>query len=265
MPPEVRLALDYSKTVLKDLVLPPCGPLLLALLGLLWLQRRPRIGRALLVLSLSLLWLLSTPLIANQLARWSERYGPFDVASDPHAGAIVILGGGGQRVFAPEYAGPAAEPELLERLAYGAYLARRLQLPLLVSGFRIEAQAMSASLQRNFSIAPRWIDAAAFDTFDNARNSARLLARDGVARVVLVTSETHMWRAVHEFSAAGLSVLPAPVGLMPPRGGPISPLALLPDSRALVRSSMVIYELLGERVRLVFAATGLRRQQAVVR
>lgn len=260
MPLEVRLALDYTKTFLKDLVLPPSGLLLLAMIGLFWLQRRPRIARVLLGLSLSLLWLLSTPLVSSELARWSERYGPFDPASDPQAGAIVILGGGGQRVFAPEYAGPAAEPVLLERLAYGAYLARRLQLPLLVSGFRIEAVAMSQSLQRNFSIVPRWVDADAYDTYDNARNSAHLLASIGVRRIVLVTSGLHMWRATHEFSAAGLSVVPAPVGLMPPRRGPITPWSLLPDSNALFRSSSVIYEWLGERVRVLLEVTGLRRQ-----
>jgi uncharacterized SAM-binding protein YcdF (DUF218 family) len=263
MPPEVHLALDYAKTFLKDLVLPPSGLLLLALFGLFWLQRRPRVARVLLVLSLSLLWLLSTGLVADQLARWGERYGPLDAARDPHAGAIVVLGGGGQRDYAPEYAGPAADPLLLERLAYGAFLARRLQLPLLVTGFRIEAEAMSDSLQRNFSVVPRWVDATSYDTFDNARNSARLLATAGVRRIVLVTNEQHMWRAVHEFGATGLNVLPAPVGLMPPRRSPITPLALVPDSTALSQSSAVIYELLGERVRVLLAVTGLRRQQPV--
>ena len=35
---------------------------------------------------------------------------------------------------APEYGGPAAGPGLLERLSYGAYVARRTGLPVLVSG-----------------------------------------------------------------------------------------------------------------------------------
>jgi uncharacterized SAM-binding protein YcdF (DUF218 family) len=263
MPLDVRLALDYSKTFLKELVLPPSGLLLLGFIGLVWLRRRPRMARALLGLSLVLLWLLSTAPVSDQLNRWSERYGPFDPSAVGGAGAIVILGGGGQRDYAPEYAGPAAEPPLLERLAYGAYLARRLELPLLVTGFRVEAAAMSASLQRNFSIVPRWVDAAAYDTFDNARNSARLLAADGVRSIVLVTNEQHMWRAAHEFAAAGLSVLPAPVGLMPPQRAAITPLALLPSSNALLRSSSVLYELLGERVRVLFDLTGLRRQHSL--
>lgn len=254
------LALDYTKTFLKELLLPPAGLLLLALLGLLWLQRRPRLGRALLAAALCLLWVLSTPLAADQLARASERYAPLDVHAARQAGAIVVLGGGGQRDDAPEYGGPAADPYLLERLAYGAYLARRLQLPLLVTGFRIEAVAMAATLQRNFELAPRWVDAAAYDTFDNARDSARLLVPAGIQRVVLVTSAPHMWRATHEFVAAGLAVLPAPVGMMSPQRGPITLFAFIPDSEALLRSSSVVYEWLGERVRVLLAATGLRRQ-----
>ena len=254
------LALDYTKTFLKDLVLPPSGLLLLAILGLFVLQRRPRLGRALLTLSIALLWLLSTPIVADQLARWSERYPPLDLRADPQAGAIVIVGGGGQRDYAPEYGGPAAKPYLLERLAYGAYLAQRLRLPLLVTGFRIEATAMSDSLQRNFSSVPRWVDAAAYDTFDNARDSARILAAADVRRIVLVTSAEHMWRAAHEFEAAGLIVLPAPVALTAQRRAPITAFTLLPDSNALFLSSSVLYELLGDSVRVLFAATGLRRQ-----
>ena len=46
----------------------------------------------------------------------------------------LALGGGGQRSFAAEYGGPEARSMLLERLAYGAYVARGTGLPNLVSG-----------------------------------------------------------------------------------------------------------------------------------
>ena len=116
----------------------------------------------------------------------------------------MILGGGGQRAFAPEYGGPSADPLLLERLNYGAFLARKTGLPILVTGFAIEAQAMHDTLQRNYGINPRWVDNRAYDTFENARNSAQLLKADGVHRIILVTHASHMWRAVHEFTDAGM-------------------------------------------------------------
>jgi uncharacterized SAM-binding protein YcdF (DUF218 family) len=245
------------KTLLKDLILPPAGPLLVALLGLLLLKRRTQLARICLVAGIGSLWLLSTPIVSDALTRLVERYPPVNLPLAAGAQAIVILGGGGQRAWAPEYAGPAAEPLLLERLSYGAYLARMTGLPILLTGFSVEARAMRDTLKRNFGIDARWIDDQAFDTFQNARNSARLLDADGVRRVVLVTRATHMWRSVQEFSAAGLEVVPAPVGILARRDTGI--FHFLPNADALHRSSAAIYEMLGEPVRLFLSATHLRR------
>lgn len=259
------LFLDHAKTVLKGLALPPAGLLLLAIAGALLLRRRPRGGGVLLGLGLAGLWLLSMPIVADSLTRSIQHYPPFDAAVPTHAQAIVILGGGGERVFAPEYAGPAPGPYLLERLAYGAYLARRTQLPVLVSGWHLEAVAMRNSLRANFALEPRWVDSQSYDTFDNARNSARLLGAAGVQRILLVTSTQHMWRAAHEFTATGLAVTAAPVGIVPPKSinSIASQLRYIPDAQALERSYQVIYELLGERVRELLVVTHLRRQARV--
>lgn len=250
--------LQRLKWMLKTAVLPPVGLLLLGLLGIFLIRRRPRLARACLVLSLGSLWLLSTPVVSDVLAGLAEHYAPLDLRSAAGAQAVVILGGGGQRELAPEYAGPAAEPGLLERLSYGAYVARKLGLPILVTGFGIEADAMRETLRRNFDLDPRWVDDGAFDTFDNARNSVRLLNAAGVRRIVLVTHATHMWRSVHEFTAAGIDVVPAPVGILARRevGMPL----YLPSPSALQRSCAAINELVGEPVRAFLVATHLRRQ-----
>jgi uncharacterized SAM-binding protein YcdF (DUF218 family) len=252
------LLLLRLKTVLRQLLLPPSGPLLLALIGLLLLNRRPRLARGLLAVGLGSLWLLSMPVIADAIARLAEHYPPLDLAQIDGAQAIVILGGGGQRDLAPEYGGPAAEAEQLERLAYGAFVARRTGLPILVTGFGGEAVAMRATLRRNFDVDPRWVDDQAYDTFQNARNAARLLKPEGVHRVILVTRATHMWRSVHEVTAAGLEVVPAPFGILAPRIRGV--LSYIPDVSALGRSYQACYELLGEPVRIMLAATHLRRQ-----
>lgn len=246
------------KTLLKDLILPPAGPLLLALLGLMMLKRRPKPARICLVVGVGSLWLLSTPVVSDALTRLVERYPPLDLQLAAKAQAIVILGGGGQRALAPEYGGPAAEPLLLERLSYGAYLAQKTGLPILVTGFRLEARAMHDTLLRNFGIEARWVDSSAYDTFENARNSARLLKADGVQRIVLVTRATHMWRSVQEFTDAGLDVVPAPAGMLAARDFGV--LHLLPNSDALLRSEAAVYEMLGNPVRIFLSATHLRRQ-----
>jgi uncharacterized SAM-binding protein YcdF (DUF218 family) len=246
------------KMLLRSLILPPTGLLLLACLGVLLLKRFPKLARTFLIIGLGSLWLLSTPIVSDELTALAESYPALDLRRAADAQAIVILGGGGQRAFAPEYQGPAADPALLERLSYGAYLAHSTGLPVLVTGFRTEATAMRATLQRNFGIEARWVDDRAFDTFQNAQNSAQLLNAAGIRRVLLVTRATHMRRSVREFTAAGLDVVPAPVGLLAERDSGVQ--RYLPNTDALLRSHAAVYELVGEPVRAFLAATHLRRQ-----
>jgi uncharacterized SAM-binding protein YcdF (DUF218 family) len=253
----VWLLLKYCKSLLRNLLLPPAGPLLLGLLGLVLLQRRPRLARVLLAVSIASLWLLSTPWVADALTVLAEGSPALELSQVGQAQAIVILGGGGQRAFAPEYNGPAAEPYLLEKLAYGAYLARHTGLPILLTGYHVEAIAMRDSLARNFGLRARWIDDQAYDTFENARNSAGLLRADGIGRVLLLTRATHMRRSLREFRAAGIESIAAPVGVYAPRD--TGAFRLLPSPEALLRSYMASYELIGEPVRELLAATHLRR------
>jgi uncharacterized SAM-binding protein YcdF (DUF218 family) len=244
------------KTLLKGIILPPAGPLLLAIVGVLLIKRRPRLARTCLILGLGSLWLLSTPVVSDAVMRLAEHYPPLDLRSTAGAQAIVILGGGGFRVFAPEYGGPAAEPLMLDRLSYGAYIAGKTGLPILVTGFHLEAGAMRGTLARNFGVDPRWVDDQSYDTFENARNSVRLLQASGVRRVILVTHATHMWRSVHEFTAAGIEVVPAPAGARAQREFGTS--RYVPNPDALLRAHGAIYELLGEPVRAFLAASHLR-------
>jgi uncharacterized SAM-binding protein YcdF (DUF218 family) len=246
------------KMLLRSVILPPAGPLLLALLGLLLLKRRAVLARTLLTLAVGSLWLLSTPVVSDALTALAEQYPPLDLRRAADAQAIVILGGGGQRTFAPEYQGPAAEPLLLERLSYGAYLAHSTGLPVLITGGWTETPAMRATLQRNFGVDPRWIDDKAFDTFENARNSSQILKAAGIQRILLVTRGTHMRRSVHEFTNAGMDVIPAPVGVLAARDKGV--MRFVPGPDALSRSHAAVYELLGEPVRAFLSVTHLRRQ-----
>jgi uncharacterized SAM-binding protein YcdF (DUF218 family) len=254
----------YLKTLCRQILLPPASSLLLAIAGLWLLRRRPRLATALLIIGLGSLWLLSTPVIALGITRLAQHYPALDPAHLGGAQAIVIIGGGGERDWAPEYRGPSAEPELLERLAYGAYLARRTGLPILVSGNGTEADAMRGTLQQNFELTPRWVEDRAYDTFENARNSAALLRGDGIERILLVTRATHMLRAWREFSATGLAVMPAPVGtldfdVVPWRPRPWD---FVPSADGLLLSYEACYELIGEPVRQALALLHLRRQQS---
>jgi uncharacterized SAM-binding protein YcdF (DUF218 family) len=246
------------KALVRSLLLPPASPLLLAVIGALLLRRRPRLGAVLLGVGLASLWALATPVVADALTGLVEHYPALDLGTPTHAQAIVILGGGGERRFAPEYRGPAPDFGLLERLCYGAYVARRTGLPILVTGAPDEAIAMRTSLERDFAVSVRWVDDRSRDTYQNARFTARMLAPLGVRRIILVTSSTHLWRASHEFQSAGFEVVPAPVGITTARETGV--FNWIPGPAALARSNLAVYELLGEPMRRLQAALGVRER-----
>ena len=252
------------KSLLHELLLPPAAPLLLAAAGV-WLiaarsaGRARRTGWVLLIAGLAALWLLAIPLVADALSRAAQRCPALDLSRPVQAQAIVILGGARERPGAPEYGGePAVELSLLARVNYGAFVARRTRLPVLVSGTAAEAPAMRAALARDFDIPTRWMEDRSRDTFQNAQFSARLLKPAGVTRIILVTDADHEWRAVGEFASAGFSVVPAPVGLYVP--GEITVLSYVPSARALARSSAALGELIGNVMREALAVLHLRRQ-----
>jgi len=246
------------KALVRGFILPPGAPLLLAVLGAWQISRRRRFGWPLLVVGLGSVWLLCTPIVADQLSRVAERYPALDLRKPTGAQAVVILGGGGERMDAPEYSGPAPESLLLERLAYGAYVARRTSLPVLVSGTGTEAITMQTSLSRDFGITTRWVENQSRDTFENAQFSAKLLAAAGIRRVIVVTSSTHEWRAVHEFMGAGFEVVPAPAGMLASREGGV--FRFVPSAAGLLRSNVAVYELIGEPMRRLQAALGVREK-----
>jgi uncharacterized SAM-binding protein YcdF (DUF218 family) len=252
------------KTLLHTLLLPPGGPLLLATAGACLIARRAagartrRTGWVLLAAGLGALWLLASPLVAAALSRMAQRCPPLDATRPVQAQAIVILGGASPRMGAPEYAGaPAVTLSMLDRLNYGAFLARRTGLPVAVSGTPVETLAMRASLARDFGIQTRWDENRSRDTFENAQFCAALLKPLGITRVVLVTDADHEWRAMREFVSAGFTVVPAPIGLYVPRQ--IDALDFIPHASSLMTSTEALYELSGDLARRTFAALHLRR------
>ncbi|MET0656719.1 MAG: YdcF family protein [Steroidobacteraceae bacterium] len=235
---------DFSlRVLLKSLVLPPTGPLLLAILGLaLALTVKRRLGISFITIGVASLWLLSTPIIANELVAWRQYSQALDLSKPIDAQAIVILAGGARRKTR-DYGGPTPAQLTLQRLVYGARVARRSRLPVLITGGKLEAASMIGVLREDFGIQPRWIDSAANNTHENAQFSHALLAKDHITRIVLVTSALHMQRALSEFRAEGFTVTAAPVDVRVL--GRHTASGLIPDMYALNDSKYVVYEALG--------------------
>ena len=239
------------RKALTALVLPPIGPLLLAIAGAAIIGRHRRLGRTLLWSGLGLLVALSTWLVANGLLRLVDDSPPVTLDRARTAQAIVILGGGVRR-NAPEFGGETVGRLTLDRVRYGALVARATGLPVLVTGgalrsARTEADVMRETLERELGVPVRWTEDRSLTTHENAQFTAARLEREGVKRVVLVAHGFDMRRARAEFTAAGLEVVPAPTFV--PSGERFQPGDLVPNVPALQASYYALYELLANFVR----------------
>ena len=197
--------------------------------------------------------LLSLPVVAWALTRGIQDSGPLSVAEAGRAQAIVILGGT-VRHYAPEYGGGTLGAITLERVRYGAKLARETGLPVLVTGGPIGDSTplgvmMKTVLEREFQVPVRWVEAAARNTHENAVNSAAILKEAGLQRILLVSHDVHIRRARAEMEAAGLEVIGAPTALAAPRVGADRLLDWVPSANALQTSYYALHEWFGNLAR----------------
>jgi uncharacterized SAM-binding protein YcdF (DUF218 family) len=235
------------KAIFKALVLPPAGPLLLALVGLTLWHRRPRLARTLVATGVGALLLLSLPIVSSALLVAASETRVFDPAAARDTQAIVILSGGLRR-DAAEYGGDTLGRLSLERTRYGARVARETGLPVLVTGgaygtSRPEAHVMREVLEREYGVAVRWVEDRARTTRENAQFTAQILRPLGIERVVLVVHAFDVRRARLEFERAGLAVRPAPTVIPALAVSGIGD--FLPSPAALQSSYYALYELFG--------------------
>jgi uncharacterized SAM-binding protein YcdF (DUF218 family) len=228
------------------LVLPPAGPLLLAIAGLLLSRRRRRPGMALASGGIALLWVSSMGIVGNGLVRMLEP-PPLARADLAQVRAIVVVGGG-VRADAPEYGEAVAVNESLARARYAARLGRETGLPVLVSAGgppdqAPEAEAIARIMKIDFGVEPRWLEKASLTTAQNASLSHAILSPVGITRIALVTTARHMPRAARAFRSVGFEVVPAPTGYTSRE--PYRLADFLPNAEALGQTRNALHEILG--------------------
>ena len=228
--------------------------LLLALAAII--MPRVRGLRAAGMAAVAMLFVLSTPLVSDGLLSRLEFWGALSPTAlvQSRAQAIVILSA--DQHMRPEFGGFGPGALSLERLRYGAYLAKRTNLPVLVSGGDPSdtgvplADTLASALDVSFGVRAMWRERRSLDTAGNAYESAKILKAQGVTRVLLVTHSWHMRRARLAFERAGLQVTPAPTAAI---GDPLRNLhsagdwirSLIPQATSLQASYYFIHEVIG--------------------
>lgn len=243
------LVLFWLKKLVSAFVQPPLAPLLLITVGLLLASRHRRAGIIVAWAGLAAALVLVWPASVGWMLQGLETAPAVTSAAMRNADAIVILGAGKRR-YAPEYGGETVNRLALERLRYGARLARELGLPVLVTGGAPtgeipEAELMKAALEADFAVPVRWVETASRDTHENAAFSAPLLQAHGARRVLLVTHAAHMPRARFEFEAQGIEVVPAPTAWLGNLDANDQVLAALPSAASAYAGWYAVHEWLG--------------------
>lgn len=238
--------MDFATAQLvENLLLPPSGPLLLGLLGLLLAFFGK--GKRLLILSVLLSYAFSIPVVGNLLIRDLQRHEAVTPQQLKTGGieALVVMGGGyyGE---AEEYGEATVGPFFLERLRYAAWLYRRTGIPVIISSGTSDSHTAAQLLVEELAVPVLAVEDQSWNTWDNARLTTELLNEKAITKVAVVTHGWHMPRALYSFHKSGLSnAVPAPMGLSDPTPDPGDWHQWIPSARALQRTRTALHEYLG--------------------
>ncbi len=238
----------------KKIVTPLFYPLTLCLilmaagLLLLWFTRRQRAGRILVTVGVVMLAVFSSGTVSDRILGPMERSFPPFTAVQERVKWIVVLGGG----HTSDPALPVTSqisPESLQRLTEAIRIYRSLPgSKLILSGGAVFDPASEAEIFRQtaraIGIPPQdlVLSDRARDTEEEARFIREMVGGDPL---VLVTSASHMPRAVALFRKRGMNPIPAPAAhLVKRRQGPV-PEDFYPSTMALLKAQLAIREYLG--------------------
>lgn len=229
-----------------------------------------RLATGSIALALIALLLGSNGWVADGLARSLEQQalvlrgettGYLPTGQFPKVGAIVVLGGGIKAAAPPRPWVDLADEG--DRLLYAVKLYQEGWAPKLVlSGGRIdwrdggspESEDMAElATAMGVPAADMWQDTRSLNTRENAENVKVILDREGVKRVLLVTSAMHMPRSIAVFRKLGIDAIAAPTDFLVPNRAEIDRtatpeaivLSLLPDVECLRQTTRALKEYLG--------------------
>lgn len=230
------------------LLVPPVNLLPLAVGGLALARWRPRVGWGAVSAAVLLTWMFSSGLVATLLVRGLED-GLYPTPDLKPQAIVILAAEANQGLSGGLVSGLDVGTLTLERLRAGARLARQTQLPVLMSGGEVIAgrpslaELMQTSFQRDFGMETAWTENVSGDTWENAFESAKILAAHDVSTVYVVSHGWHLRRALIAFRQAGIVAVPAPVRLQPPATVDFGD--LIPSPRAWLLSYWAVHEWLG--------------------
>ena len=226
--------------------------LLVAGLILIWFTRRQKAGQILLTVgTLMLVALGCAPLPSALLRTLEQRYHPVAaeslqaVAGKPGSPTyIVVLGSGYSSDPSVDLASHISQDAVV-RLMQGMLLCRKVQsCKLILSGGPPSAAQTMDQIAREMGISEQ--DIILEEHSRNTEEEARYIQpMIGGAPFLLVTSASHMPRAMGLFRKLGMQPIAAPTDYLAKVGGPFSPEQYYPGASGLFAAERTFYEYLG--------------------
>lgn len=191
-------------------------------LAMLFFERSRRWGRNWLLLLVGLYYVSSTPVGTRLLeALISAKHEPVrQKAEAGNAEAVVVLGGGGATYRTDEAEFNALSESSVLRLLEGVRLFKLLEPDWLIlsGGTNLRAGVLTAeslamqntAVQMGVPQERILVEKESDSTYQQALNLRSLLDDLDVRRFVLVTSPTHMSRALATFRTQGMTPIPSP-------------------------------------------------------
>lgn len=247
------MAAFFLKKIISVFLQPMQLCLLLGFLGLylLWFTKKYNFGRILLSVSFLVLLIFSLGVTSHKLLKNLEsQYLPLQEIPEG-VNTIVVLGGGfGGNIHYP--ANTRINSASLSRLVEGVRLYRILETNgvkpvLILSGGRVfrsyttEAENMkNSALILGVALPSMIVENGSLDTYEEA---LYLKSRLQDKPFILVTSATHMPRAMALFKKQGMHPIPAPTQYFAIRNLGLA--KYIPDSRFLNNSEIALHEYIG--------------------
>ncbi|MCW8327273.1 envelope biogenesis factor ElyC [Photobacterium sp. SDRW27] len=207
------------KKIVSALLMPLPALLIIGLLGLLllWFTRRSGLASCFITFAFVGIFLVSFQPIATSLLRPLERENNPYVPSAKTVDFVMVLGSGHVIDHAMPMTSELSRTSLM-RLAEGMRIHRLFPgSKLILSGYGGGTDISQARMMAKVALAlgvsknDILLLETAKDTWEEAFQAASVV---GDKKLVLVTSASHMTRALYEFNQAGLTPTPAPTNFL---------------------------------------------------
>ncbi len=204
------------------------------------------------------MYLFSSPLFSSLITKGLEhRYTAVTTSQIGKSNLIIVLSAGIAEQATPNLSSLSAVPSMtgVIRLSEAARIYKTAQskgntCTILLTGGRLWGKKYT-----EFEIYKQWLISLGISeqdiigenksatTFENAQFSKELIENTSSEKIFLVTTASHMPRAMSTFAKLGFKIIPAPCDFSD--SGKITLLSFVPDTGSLNKTRLALWEYLG--------------------